>query len=94
MIENSVLSRYNDYIGGMMKTVQMTLDEDLISSVDKIAKRLGTNRSAFTRQALKAALREVRMNGLEKKHREGYKRKPVKGGEFGDWESEQVWVEP
>ncbi len=78
----------------MMKTVQMTLDEDLIASVDKVAKRLGTTRSAFTRQALKRALNEVRINELERKHREGYKRKPVKRGEFGDWETEQVWVEP
>jgi metal-responsive CopG/Arc/MetJ family transcriptional regulator len=77
-----------------MKTVQMTLDENLIVSVDKVAKRLGTTRSAFTRQALKTALREVRTNELERKHREGYKRKPVKWGEFEDWESEQVWVEP
>jgi metal-responsive CopG/Arc/MetJ family transcriptional regulator len=78
----------------MMKTVQMTLDEDLIASVDKTAKRLGTTRSGFTRQALKAALRDVRMNELERKHREGYKRKPVKHGEFDAWEAEQVWVEP
>ena len=77
-----------------MKTVQMTLDENLIASVDKVARRLGTTRSAFTRQALKTALREVRTNELERKHREGYKRKPVKRGEFEDWEAEQVWVEP
>ena len=77
-----------------MKTVQMTLDENLIASVDKVAKHLGTTRSAFTRQALKRALREVRINELERKHREGYKRKPVKRGEFEDWEAEQVWVEP
>jgi len=77
-----------------MKTVQMTLDENLIASVDKVVKRLGTTRSAFTRQALKTALLEVRMNELERKHREGYKRKPVKRGEFEDWEAEQVWVEP
>jgi metal-responsive CopG/Arc/MetJ family transcriptional regulator len=77
-----------------MKTVQMTLDEELVASVDKVAKRLGTTRSAFTRQALKTALREVRINELEQKHREGYKRKPIKRGEFNDWETEQVWGEP
>jgi metal-responsive CopG/Arc/MetJ family transcriptional regulator len=77
-----------------MKTVQMTLDENLIASVDKVARRLGTTRSAFTRQALKTALREVRINELEQKHREGYRRKPVRRGEFDDWEAEQVWVEP
>jgi len=72
----------------------MTLDENLIASVDKVARRLGTSRSAFTRQALKTALREVRINELEQKHREGYRRKPVRRGEFDDWEAEQVWVEP
>jgi metal-responsive CopG/Arc/MetJ family transcriptional regulator len=77
-----------------MKTVQMTLNEDLLTTVDKVVKRLGTTRSAFTRQALKAALKEVRTGDLERKHREGYKRKPIRPKEFGDWEAEQVWVEP
>jgi len=81
-------------VRGIMKTVQMTLDENLIALVDKVARRLGTTRSAFTRQALKTALREVRINELEQKHREGYRRKPVRRGEFDDWEAEQVWVEP
>ena len=65
-----------------MKTVQMTLDEGLLFAVDKVAKRLGTTRSAFTRQALKAAVKEARTSELERKHREGYKRKPVKRSEF------------
>jgi predicted transcriptional regulator len=80
--------------GGFMKTVQMTLDEDLVMTVDKVAKRLGTTRSAFTRRALRAAIEKARVDELERKHREGYRRKPVKRGEFGNWETEQVWVEP
>jgi metal-responsive CopG/Arc/MetJ family transcriptional regulator len=74
-----------------MKTVQMTLDENLVKAVDTAAKKLGTTRSAFTRGALRSALKEVHLRNLESKHREGYKRKPVKRGEFSDWESEQVW---
>jgi len=74
----------------LMKTVQMTLDETLVKAVDSAAKKLRTTRSAFTREALRSALREVRVRDLESKHREGYKRKPVKRGEFSDWESEQV----
>jgi hypothetical protein len=35
--------------------------------------------------------KEVRVRELESKHRDGYKRKPVKRGEFTDWESEHVW---
>jgi hypothetical protein len=45
---------------------------------------------AFTREALRSALKVVRVKELESRHREGYRRKPVKRGEF-DWESEQVW---
>ena len=30
-----------------MKTVQMTLDEELVEAVDEAAKRLGTTRSGF-----------------------------------------------
>jgi len=69
----------------------MTLDETLVKAVDSAAKKLGTTRSAFTREALRSALNEVHLRNLESKHREGYKRKPVKRGEFSDWESEQVW---
>ena len=74
-----------------MKTVQMTLDENLVKAVDTAVRKLGTTRSAFTRGALRSALREVHVRELESKHREGYKRKPVKRGEFNGWESEQVW---
>ncbi len=77
-----------------MKTVQMTLEEDLVALVDQAAKKLGTTRSGFTRQALRSALKEIQTRQLEQKHRAGYKRKPVRRGEFSVWESEQVWVEP
>ena len=74
-----------------MKTVQMTLDESLVKAVDSAAKKLGTTRSGFTREALRSALKEVRVKELESKHREGYKRKPIKRGEFSGWELEQIW---
>jgi metal-responsive CopG/Arc/MetJ family transcriptional regulator len=76
-----------------MKTVQMTLDENLVKAVDSAAKKLGTTRSAFTREALRSALKEARVKELESRHRQGYKRKPIKRGEFSDWEAEQVWGE-
>ena len=74
-----------------MKTVQMTLDENLIKSVDKIVKAIGTTRSAFTRDALRQALKNHRIKLLEEKHRRGYQRSPVKAGEFSVWEDEQEW---
>ena len=76
-----------------MKTVQMTLDADLVRQVDKVVKRLGTTRSAFTREALRRALEEIRIEELEEQHRRGYEKHPVSPGEFEDWETEQVWPE-
>jgi metal-responsive CopG/Arc/MetJ family transcriptional regulator len=77
-----------------MRTVQLTLDEELVESVDKVAAELGTSRSGFTRDALRAALARARERALERKHREGYRRKPVKRGEFGLGLEEQAWGEP
>jgi predicted transcriptional regulator len=77
--------------GLIMKTVQMTLGEDLITEVDKVAKKLRTTRSEFTRRALHDAISRLKEQEMEKKHREGYRRKPAKRGEFSDWETEQVW---
>jgi metal-responsive CopG/Arc/MetJ family transcriptional regulator len=69
----------------------MTLDRDLVAEVDRVSRRLGTTRSAFTRDALRAALRRLHERSLEQRHREGYRRKPVRRGEFSDWEAEQAW---
>lgn len=74
-----------------MKTVQMTLDDDLVKAVDKAARELGTSRSAFTRKALRSALEKLRMTALERKYRAGYERKPVRRGEFDGWDKEQAW---
>ncbi|MEA2162547.1 MAG: hypothetical protein QOK37_674 [Thermoanaerobaculia bacterium] len=76
-----------------MKTVQMTLDEDLISKVDKVARRLKTTRSAFTRQALRNELKLVTTKQKEAQHRRGYEAQPEDPDEFGGWEAEQVWPE-
>jgi metal-responsive CopG/Arc/MetJ family transcriptional regulator len=73
-----------------MKTVQITLGENLVKAVDSAARKLGATRSGFTREALRSALKEVRMKELESKHREGYEHKLVKRGEFSNWESQQI----
>ena len=74
-----------------MKTIQMTLDEDLVKAVDRISKQLNTTRSAFTRQALREALSRYSTEQLEQKHKKGYERHPVTADEFSVWEVEQVW---
>jgi metal-responsive CopG/Arc/MetJ family transcriptional regulator len=74
-----------------MRTVQMTLDEDLVRAVDRLAKRLRTTRSALTREALRDALRRHAAQQLEERHRRGYERRPVEEGEFSVWEDVQAW---
>jgi metal-responsive CopG/Arc/MetJ family transcriptional regulator len=74
-----------------MKTVQMTLDEELVAAVDRAAKKLGTTRSAFTREALRTALERIRVEALERRHRDGHARYPVEPDELSDWESEHEW---
>lgn len=74
-----------------MKTVQMTLDEALVKAVDKAARKLGTTRSAFARQALRAALGRLETMDLEAAHRRGYEKRPVLPDEFSAWETEHEW---
>ena len=74
-----------------MRTIQMTLDDDLVVAVDNVVKKLKISRSAFARKALKDAIKQVNMNMLEKKHKKGYERYPVGKTEFSVWESEQEW---
>jgi metal-responsive CopG/Arc/MetJ family transcriptional regulator len=74
-----------------MRTIQMTLDDDLVKAVDRVSKELHTNRSAFTRMALREALARYSIEQLESKHRQGYERHPVAFDEFSVWETEQTW---
>ena len=76
-----------------MRTVQMTLDAKLVKEVDRAAKRLRLTRSAFARRALAAEVERLRVEELERRHREAYQRMPVEPGEFDIWEAEQVWPE-
>jgi metal-responsive CopG/Arc/MetJ family transcriptional regulator len=74
-----------------MKTIQMTIDEDLVKEVDRVARRLKTTRSAFARAALREALEKHRIAALEARHRRGYEQYPVTKDEFSVWEAEQEW---
>ena len=76
-----------------MRTIQMTLDDDLVDAVDKLVKKLKTTRSAFARQALRKALSQANIKQLEAKHKKGYEKKPVSASEFSTWESEQEWID-
>ena len=59
--------------------------------VDQIVKAIETSRSAFTRNALRLALKQYQALELEKKHRKGYEKHPANSEDFEVWENEQVW---
>ena len=74
-----------------MKIIQVTMDNDLVAQVDARAKRLGTTRSAFARDALRDALRRLDREELEERHIAGYRRDPVKADEFEVPEADHAW---
>ncbi len=69
----------------------MTLDEDLVRSVDRVVKKTRTTRSAFTRDALRLSLARFNIAELERRHKKGYEIQPVNKAEFCIWEDEQAW---
>lgn len=74
-----------------MRTIQMTLDDNLVKAVDRVSKELHTSRSAFTRKALQDALVRFKLKQQENRHRRGYEQNPVAADEFSVWETEQAW---
>ena len=77
-----------------MKRTAIVIDEKLIKAGLK-ATGLKTCR-ALVDYALRDLLRHestkriLELKEKERKHRGGYRRKPVKRGEFGEWKTEQV----
>lgn len=74
-----------------VKTIQMTIDENLLAQVDDVVAEKGGNRSGFIRDALRLALRQLTVQQLEERHAQGYAEHPVIPGEFDVWEAEQLW---
>lgn len=71
-----------------MRTIQMTLGDDLVEAPDKVIKELKINRSFFTRKTLQDAVAKHKIRCFEEQHRRGYRQHPVQGAEFGVWEKE------
>jgi len=69
----------------------MTLDDELVETVDELVKELKTTRSAFARDALREAVDRFHVKCLEQEHRNGYELYPVSKDEFSVWEKEQNW---
>ncbi|MFB6355363.1 MAG: ribbon-helix-helix domain-containing protein [bacterium] len=61
----------------VMKRVQLTLDEELVDVVDRLAEELGENRSAFTRKALRKEVERIqKQDELVESYVQGYEQQP------------------
>ena len=69
----------------------MVLDQKLLRAADKAAKRIGKNRSALMREALRLYLRELEIQDLERREREAYQRYPDSEDDLQGWGKVSVW---
>jgi hypothetical protein len=92
--EHVRLQASDNYCVLIMKTIEVTIDEALLSEIDVATRALDISRETFIYAALQRALREQAMIALEQQHAQGYIRHPPRADEFDGWEAEQVWGEP
>jgi len=79
-----------------MKAIQITVDERLLTALDRALKDGQRQRSAFIRQSIANELKRTRQRTLEEADRRGYLEMPVGPDEFdvdpgklawgGDWQ--------
>ena len=77
-----------------MKTIELPIEEALLSEINRAAQSLAMTREDFVRAAVERALRQQEIIALEQKHARGYAAHPQTAEEVGEWEAEQVWGEP
>ena len=73
------------------RTIQMTIDDALLTEVDVATRELDTTRSALIRSALTQFLEDLRTRRLERQHREAYERMPQSDSDLPFWETVEAW---
>jgi len=74
-----------------MKTIQITIDPELLHLIDNDEESMKKGRSAFMRQAVRYYLEQKRLKSISEKYRSGYAQGLVKDHDLSIWEDEQVW---
>jgi len=74
-----------------MTTIQVVLDDALLQIADRFAKQQKVNRSALIREALRAHLKKLRYQELERQERDAYERQPDDLDEVARWERVADW---
>jgi metal-responsive CopG/Arc/MetJ family transcriptional regulator len=76
-----------------VSTIQVVIEDDLLRSADRAARRLKQNRSALIRDALREHLRRLTLGELERRERAAYERTPDDPAEFAVWDRAIDWPE-
>jgi metal-responsive CopG/Arc/MetJ family transcriptional regulator len=75
-----------------MQTIQVVLDEQLLTEADRAAKWSKQNRSAWVRDAMRGHLRATQIRVLEEKDREGYRKFPQTEEEIRMMDAMSQWL--
>jgi metal-responsive CopG/Arc/MetJ family transcriptional regulator len=71
--------------------VQIVIDKKLLQAADLAARRVGSNRSAVVRDALREHLRRLEIHDQEEHDRQGYSKSPESREETLTWEMDAAW---
>ena len=74
-----------------MKNVQITIDEDTLTRVDRVGKPLGLKRSEIVRQALRDWLRRHAVEHFEQEWIAALRKKPDEATRADEWMGVQAW---
>lgn len=74
-----------------MKTIQVTIDAELLHEIDNDDACKGKSRSEFLRQAARHYLKHQRLKSISERYRAGYARGLAKDDGPAVWEDEQAW---
>jgi metal-responsive CopG/Arc/MetJ family transcriptional regulator len=74
-----------------MKNVQITVDDETLEQVDRIAEPLGLKRSEIVRQALRQWLRSRAVEGFEREWIAALERRPDDARCAEEWLTIQTW---
>jgi predicted transcriptional regulator len=74
-----------------VSTIRVVIEDDLLRSVDRAARRLKVNRSALICDALRGHLKRLRLAEVERHERDAYERTPENPAEFAAWDGIAAW---
>jgi metal-responsive CopG/Arc/MetJ family transcriptional regulator len=73
-----------------MKTIQITIDPELLHKIDNDKEAMKKGRSGFLRQAVQYYLEQKRLKSISEQYCSGYRRESEINDDLISWENEQL----